>query len=127
MNKEFDRAFQQEIARILNELYQHPISMGDTKIKRVVVKTEKRFVNYLVEHSLVTDLKTGGGGDWALQLEGYGFEVFEKFNGWDDYRKNVIDKESKIQRAKVLAIRFWWLPIIVSVLSLIVSIFALLK
>jgi len=127
MNKDYDTTFQQEVDRILNELYYNPMPMGDTKIKRLVIETEKRFVNYLVGHNLVSNLNTAGGGKWGLQLEGNGFVVFEKYKGWDDYRKNVIDKETKIEKAKELAIRLWWLPIIISILSLIASIFALIK
>lgn len=44
MNKDYDKIFQEEIVRILNELYNNPIDMGDTKIKRAVIQTEKRYI-----------------------------------------------------------------------------------
>ncbi|MCC5931729.1 MAG: hypothetical protein JJU28_20955 [Cyclobacteriaceae bacterium] len=128
MNKDYDKIFQEEIVRILNELYNNPINMGETKIKRAVIQTEKRFVTYLLNHNLVSNLKSvSGGGKWGLQLESNGYEVFEKYNGWDDYKKKVIDPKSKVEKAKELSVKYWWIPILISLLSLAVAIIALIK
>jgi hypothetical protein len=128
MNKEYDKIFQDEVVLILYEYYYHPINMSETKIKRVVIETEKRFVTYLVKHNIVSSLKSvRGGGKWGLQLEKNGYEVFEKYNGWDDYKKKVIDPKSKVEKAKELSVKYWWLPILISVLSLVVAIIALVR
>jgi CRISPR/Cas system-associated protein Csx1 len=58
-------------------------------------------------------------------LKTKGYEVFEKYNGWNEYRKKVIDKKNKIEDAKNLAQRFWWLPIIISIAALLL--FAIFK
>jgi hypothetical protein len=68
-----------------------------------------------------------GGKGYSLILERRGYEVFEKYGGWKNYRKKVIDMKSKVDEAKNLAQRFWWIPIIVSLLALGVSILALIK
>jgi hypothetical protein len=127
MNKDYDKILQEEVVRILNELYYNPINMGDNKIKRAVIQTEKRFVTYLLNHNLVSNLKSVNGGDkWGLQLESNGFEVFEKYKGWDDYKKKVIDPKSKVEKAKELSIKYWWISILISLLSLAVAIVALI-
>ena len=123
MNKEsnYTEEFMKQCGSILEELYYRPMKLGDTKIKRLTIKTEKRFIDYLISLDLVKDLKTGGGGTYGIQLEMKGFEVFEKYNGWKDYRTRVVGKEAKIINAKNLAAKFWWLPIAISVLSLLIS------
>ena len=126
MNKDYDKQFHQEVERILKELYYNPIDMGDSKLKRLVVKSEKRYIDYIEELQLVKRLSSvHGNGEWGIQLERKGYEVFEKYNGWYDYKTKVLDKINKIEQAKILAQRFWWLPILISVLSLVVSFFAL--
>jgi hypothetical protein len=128
MNRNYDKQFHTEIERILNELYYKPLNMGETKIRRVVIQTEKRYVNYLLQNELVSVMKSVSyGGKWGLQLESNGYEVFEKYSGWFDYKKKVTDNKSKIEKAKELAIKFWWMPITISVLSLLISLYALLK
>ncbi len=128
MKNNYDKIFQEEVLRLLKELYNNPIDMAETKIKRVVIQTEKRFVSYLVKHDLVSEIKSAnGGGKWGLQLESNGYEVFEKYNGWDDYKRQVIDKKSKLEKAKNLAVKYWWVTIIISLVSLAVAIIALMK
>ena len=116
---DYDKKFNKEIERILKELYSAPIDMGNTKLKRAIVETEKRFIDYLEEVNVVKRLKTAdGNGKWAIQLERKGFEVFEKYNGWENYYKKVIRKNEKIDTAKGLATRFWWLPVVISIIAL---------
>ena len=126
-NKTFDIEFRNECGKILNELYNNSLNMGETKLKRIVIKTEKRYIDYLAELNLIRDLKTGGGGEYGIQLERKGFEVFEKYNGWNDYLVKVVDRDLKISKAKELAVQYWWIPIGISVLSLIIAIISLCK
>lgn len=127
MNKEYEKKFQDEIERILNELYHHPITTSRTS-KRAVISAEKRFVSYLVKHDLVSNIRSiSGGSKFGIQLESIGYEVFEKYNGWYDYKKNVVDKELNIEKAKELSVKFWWMPIVISILSLILAIIALFR
>ena len=126
MKKTYDLEFNQEIERILKEIYFRPIrtESGD---KRAVVTTEYKYIQFLKENDLANILNSHGGGKYGLILRLNGHEVFEKYKGWHDYRKNVIDKKNKIEKAKNLAQRLWWLPILISVSALGVSIWALLK
>lgn len=122
MKKTYDLEFNQEIERILKEIYFRPIrtESGD---KRAVVITEYKYLQFLKENDLANILNSHGGGKYGLILRLNGHEVFEKYKGWDDYRKKVIDKKNKIEKAKNLAQRFWWLPIIISVIALLIAIF----
>lgn len=123
----YEDKFDKEIDYILNEVYYNSIDMGETRLKRVLVKTEKRYIDYLHENNFIKYLDIHNEGKWSIQLERKGYEVFEKYNGWIDYKKKVIDKISKIENAKSMAIRFWWIPILISVLSLIIAFIALLN
>ena len=123
----YDDILNTEVEAILNELYYNPINMGDRNLKRVVFKTEKRYVDYLAEHQLIIRITAGdGNGRWGMQLERKGYEVFEKYNGWINYKKKVIDKERKVEKAKSLAQQFWWIPIVISIISLLFSILTLI-
>ena len=127
MNKEYDNNFQLEIVRILDEVYNHPINMGDTKIKRAVVETEKRYIDYLIRYNLISNLHTASGGKFGIQLENNGLEVFEKYKGWDNYKRKVIDRRTSIEKAKEMSVKYWWIPIIISLFSITISIIALFK
>ncbi len=122
MKKTYDLEFNQEIERILKEIYFRPIT-PDSGDKRAVVKTEYKYIQFLKENDLAIMLNSHGSGKYGLILRLNGCEVFEKYKGWCDYRKKVIDKKNKIEDAKNLAQRFWWLPIIISVIALLVAIF----
>lgn len=114
-----------EIERILKEVYYNPLD-GLEEVKRAIVITEYRYVTYLVELGLIKRLKNvGGNGKYGLQLENKGYEVFEKYNGWLEYKKKVIDKQIKVQYAVDKAKRYWWIPIIISLISLVISFIAI--
>lgn len=123
MRSNYDILFHSEIERILNELYYEP-SLPNGIDKRKHFITERKYVQYLIEYKLVRDMNIGGKG-FSLILERRGYEVFEKYDGWDNYRKNVIERENRAEIAKNLAQRFWWLPIVISVLALVASFLAL--
>lgn len=126
MKKTYDFEFNQEIERILQEIYNRPITpnSGD---KRAVVDTEYKYVQFLKEYDLANVLNSHGGGKYGLILRLNGHEVFEKYGGWEEYRKKVIDKKNKIENARNLSQRFWWIPILISILALGVSFWALYK
>ena len=126
MKKTYDLEFNQEIERILQEIYYRPITpnSGD---KRAVVDTEYKYVQFLKEYDLANVLNSHGGGKYGLILRLKGQEVFEKYGGWEEYRKKVIDKKNKIENARNLSQRFWWIPILISILALGVSFWALYK
>lgn len=125
MNKNCDTLFQNEIERILKELYYEPANPNG-KDKRKHFETERKYVQYLIDYNLVKDLNMGGKG-YFLILERRGYEVFELYVGWHDYRKRVIEKEHKIEDSKKLAQRFWWLPIIISIISILISLLVIFK
>jgi len=122
---DYDKKFNSVIEAILNELYHDPMNMGDSKIKRKVIVTEKRFVDYLMEFKLVLLTNNFGSGKYGLQLDRNGYEVFEKYGGWYNYKKKIIDKITKTEEAKLLSQRFWWIPIFISAIALIISVIAL--
>lgn len=125
MGKEYDIAFNKEIERILKIIYSESIIEG--AVKRAVITTDVRYIEYLEKMELAKRLSTSSGNKFALQLKQNGYEVFEKYDGWDDYYKKVICKKSKLEKSKELAIKFWWLPVLISFVSLILAIIALIK
>lgn len=126
MNKDYDKMFNAEIERILKQLYYEPMNLG-VKLKRARVETEKRYVDYLEEHGLATNLDILYGDSWSLQLESKGTEVFEKYGNWATYKKKVIDSKAKVEHAKNLSQRYWWVPVIISLISIIISILVLIQ
>ena len=128
MKSNYEDTFNREIEAILSELYHNPLNMGESKIKRVVYKTELRYVDYLEEKQLIKRLTAGDGvQNFGMQLERKGFEVFEKYDGWLDYKSKVIDKAKKTDRARAIAQRYWWIPIALSLAAVIISLIAMLK
>jgi hypothetical protein len=127
MKTKYDNIFQKEIERILDIVYNHPIKIGNTKIKRAVVETEKRYIDYLIRYNLISHLNTTRGCEFGIQLESNGFEVFEKYKGWDNYKRIVIDRRTSIENAKEISVKYWWIPIIISIFSITISIIALFK
>ena len=128
MRKEYDTAFNKEIQNILNELYYKSLDMGETKIKRAVVETEKRYIDFLEENCIIKRTTSEDNiGKWGIQLERKGFEVFEKYGNWCGYKKKIIDKDKNVENAKRVAARFWWLPIAISSLALFVALLSYLK
>lgn len=121
--EEYDKKFNLECARILKEVYSANPHKG---IKAAVVQTELKYAEYLEKLELVQCMKSVSGANGvALQLKQKGHEVFEKYNGWQDFKSKVIDHQSNIEKAKELNIIYWWLPIAISVLAFIVSVIAL--
>ena len=125
MEKEYELRFHKEISRVLEEIYYK--SINDVLVRRANVQTEIKYVQYLVDHSLVKILPHSGGNIFALELQTNGYEVFEKYKGWDDYKKKVVDYKSKIEKSKELAIKLWWVPILISFIALLISLCALFK
>jgi hypothetical protein len=125
MKKEYDNKLQEEVERILKELYYNPIPNQPRKIG--VIQTEKRYVDYLVDNKLVSNLDSvREAGKWGLELLSNGYEVFKKYGGWRNYKRKVINKQERVNRAKELAARFWWIPVVISAFSLVLSLMALL-
>ena len=121
----YDNKFDKEIERILKELYYNPLPNIPSE-KRAIIETEKRYVDYLILNDLVSKVKVSiGGTSFPLSLNKKGYEVFEKYNGWNDYKKQVIDKQNKTEKYKYLSQKYWWLPILISLLALGVAVFAL--
>lgn len=122
---DYDKIFNKEIERVLKELYYNPLPNIPAE-KRAIVETEKRYVDYLIIYDLVSKVKVNiGGTSFPLSLNKKGYEVFEKYNGWYDYKKQVIDKQNKTDRYKYLSQKYWWAPILISLLALGVAVFAL--
>ena len=121
----YDNKFDKEIERILKELYYNPLPNIPSE-KRAIIETEKRYVDYLILNDLVSKVKVNiGGTSFPLSLNKKGYEVFEKFKGWDDYKKQVIDKQKKTEMYKYLSQKYWWAPIIISLFALAVAVIAL--
>ncbi len=116
-----------EINRILEEVYKNPIKDINV-VKRAIIETEYRHIEYLESIGLIKRIKSAdGGGKFGIQLENKGYEVFEKYRDWFNYKIKIIDRKSKIEKAKDYATQYWWIPILISSASLIISLFAYFK
>lgn len=124
MNKNYDKEFNAEIERILKVIYYKPI-VENGKDRRAVVNWDYKYTQYLIDNELIKYISNHSTEGIMLKPKGY--EVFEKYDGWDEYRKKVIDKKNKIDNAKNLSQRFWWIPILISILALGISFWALYK
>lgn len=126
MKNDYEIKFNQEVERILKELYYKPISSGQG-IKKLVAETEYKYVQFLTRHELVKFTQSFGSKKFGLLLLEKGYEVFEKYGSWDEYRKKVILNKIKIENAKSIATKLWWLPIVISAIALIISVIAIIK
>lgn len=125
MNKDYERDFNQKIDEILTKLYHDSDNQYATE-KTATVSVDYKYIQFLEDWDLVSSRKTVHFG-YALKLHKNGYEVFEKYGSWIKYKKKVIDKKHKVENARNLAQRFWWIPIIISLFALLTAIFSLLK
>ena len=128
MKGKYDINFNDKLDGILSYIYNIPNTHNADKYSiEVVLKEEKRYLDYLSEFEMIKIVTPYNSGVCKVRLERKGYEVFEKYKGWNDYKKKVIDKKHKVVAAKHLAQQFWWIPILISVLALVVSVLALIK
>lgn len=120
------KAFDLEVERILNLLWNDSIPQVEHVVKRAVINSEYRYIQYLEELKIIKRIGNHGGGKFGIQLEKEGYRVFEEFEGWENYKRKVLKKKEKLDRSKALAIQYWWVPIAVSVMALLVSVLTLL-
>lgn len=124
MNKDYDREFNQNVDKILKELYFNS-KKHISGNKSLIIKTDKRYVDYMTDIGLIKHINLLWGGEYDITLDTKGFEVFEKYKGWYDYKKKVIDKKEKTEEAKNFVQRYWWVTITISSVALLVALFAL--
>jgi len=124
---DYEKKFHSEISQILEELYSNPDKKKFGDVRRKKIKTEKKYVDYLVQNNFVIIIGIPTfDGVYTLQLELKGIEVFEKYGGWLHYKEKVLDKESRIHNSRKLAIKYWWLPIVLSFIAIVISVIALI-
>jgi len=120
----YDLSFQLEIERILHQLTFHPAIPTFDGLKSISVEAEKIYIDFLLEYDLVRCISSTSSR-WNLELTRKGHEVFKKYKGWGAYYNSVILKEQRYNQANYKKAISWFLPIIISALALIVSIFSL--
>lgn len=125
MNKNYEKEFHKEIERILKEVYQH--QKNSKSESTAMICGARRHMHYLHDIGIITITQPPRDGIYPVLLNTNGYEVFEKYNGWFNYKKKVIDKQKKIENAKSLAQKYWWLPVAISVVALIASVISLFK
>ncbi|MEI8271058.1 MAG: hypothetical protein WCG08_00380 [Paludibacter sp.] len=124
MNKDYDREFNQNVDKILKELYFNS-KKHISGNKSMIIKTDKRYVDYMTDIGLIKHINLLWGAEYDITLDTKGFEVFEKYKNWYDYKKKVLDKKQKTEEAKSIVQRYWWVTIVISALSLIIAVLAL--
>lgn len=124
MIKDYDREFNQNIDKILRELYFNS-KKHISGNKSMIIKTDKKYVDYMTDLNLIKHINLLWGGEYDMTLDTKGFEVFEKYKGWYDYKKKVLDKKQKTESAKDMLQRFWWVSIAISSVALVLALLAL--
>lgn len=124
MIKDYDREFNQNIDKILRELYFNS-KKHISGNKSMIIKTDKKYVDYMTDLNLIKHINLLWGGEYDMTLDTKGFEVFEKYKGWYDYKKKVLDKKQKTESAKDMLQRFWWVSITISSVALVLALMAL--
>ena len=124
MIKDYDREFNQNVDKILKELYFNS-KKHISGNKSMIIKTDKKYVDYMTDLNLIKHINLLWGGEYDMTLDTKGFEVFEKYKGWHDYKKKVLDKKQKTEEAKGFAQRYWWISILISSFALLMALFAL--
>lgn len=124
MKNDYDKIFNQEIERILNKMYYQPIN-NNGRDKRTVVDWDYKYTQYLIDNELIRYINLHSPTGVMLKTNGY--EVFEKYSGWKEYKEKVLDVKNKVNNAKDMAQRFWWIPVVISTFALIASIIAIFK
>jgi hypothetical protein len=115
----------QKINEILLEVYNNSIT-GD-KLKRGMVDVEFYIIEYLSENGYVKMINSYSSSKTGIQLTHKTINLIEEYGSWLKYKEEVLDKELKIDSAKKIAIKYWWLPIAISGVSLLLSLWAILK
>jgi len=105
MNKDYDREFNQNVDKILKELYFNS-KKHISGNKSMIIKTDKRYVDYMTDIGLIKHINLLWGGEYDITLDTKGFEVFEKYKNWYDYKKKVLDKKQKTEEAKSIVQRY---------------------
>ena len=86
------------------------------------VKLKNWFVEFGIKHNLFSHTGLIGDSVFTTTLSEKGIELFNTKNGFKKfYLKEVLRKE-KIENYKYFSIKFWWIPILLSIIALIVSI-----
>jgi hypothetical protein len=121
----YDKNFNEELNRILDQLWN---SSNGNSARRITIQTEKKYIDYLMAKQIIKVLESGSTTrSYNIQLESNGYLIFEKYNGWFNYKKKVIDRTNKVEHAKSLAALYWWVPIIISLIALAISILAVIN
>jgi hypothetical protein len=123
MNKNYENEFHEEIERILTSI-NSDLSYQKMGRKCARLKVNDIYLEYLTSQDLITYKPDPNRIRGLCCLTVKGHEVFEKYNGWLDYKQKVIDKQNKIENSKSLAQRFWWLAIAIpSIVAILIAIF----
>ena len=126
--KNYDKKFNEEISEILNTIYYNSTANKKFGFKEKSIIVDEKYVDFLVQGDFVKVLGAPTlEGEYYLRLNLKGFEVIEKYGGWEKYRKKVFINSQKLDRAKIRSIKYWWIPIVIAFGILMVAIIKLIK
>jgi len=119
--KERDNSIEGVLTQIKMEAT--PLDTGSFYLISNVSRTE---LDYLKELELIDSIESVDDA-FGIGLTTKGVELIAYYETWEKYKKRVIERKKKVDDARNLAQRFWWLPIIISALALGVSIWVLFR
>ena len=123
--KKYDKEFHQEIDTILKQIYRLIQEKGN-ETSQVQIKEKDDYIRYLESLQIIKIVFEMNDQNYFVKLERKGYEIIEDYKGWSRYKKKVLNKIDKTERAKSASQRAWWIGILIAILTLIVAFISLL-
>ena len=118
----YDIKFHEDLGRALQDVYTR-LKLGEYDATHGTrISVELHHLNYLEEAGIIKSTGRLNNSEF-IQFTPKGIEVFEKYGGWNSYKKKVIDRKIKLEKSRELKDRLWWIPIVISIIALAMSIY----
>lgn len=80
------------------------------------------FVEFGKEHKFFSHISYVGGAYYTVTLSEKGYEIIETKNGFEKFYKRNVVRKQKVGDYQYYSVKFWWLPIIISLIAVLISI-----
>lgn len=124
MEFNYDKNLDTNIQKVLDQIIKDS-EPWDTDSQFLVTSNSKLTLDYLKEIGIFRYIVNIEDAYFiALSIEGV--KLLAKYKTWSNYKKKVINKEKRKAKSDYSKLRFWWLPIAISIIALAVSILGLI-
>lgn len=124
MKFNYDKDLDKNIQKVLDQIIKES-EPWDTDSEFFVTSNSRLTLDYLKEIGIFRYVDNIEDAYFvALSIEGV--KLLAKYNTWSNYKKKVINKEKRKANSNYNKLRFWWLPIAISIIALAVSILGII-